>query len=187
MQNNLRSVERSELERNSKLLYVACILPVLHWVFKKYNKLIWSFLWGSKIEPVARKSLHCPVKEGGLGIIDFEVKAQALRLSSTLATFNDPSFKCFYLAKYFCGARLALFCPCWAGLRDNSSPNAVKLTKVYSKCFKYIEKLSHTPSSFSFTSKNIYVELHKERTSPPILPRSWFPFVGLSFDLSLLA
>ena len=55
----------------SKLLYVATILVPPDWVFGKFNHLVWSFLWGSKIQPVARKSLHCPVSKGGLGIFDF--------------------------------------------------------------------------------------------------------------------
>ena len=101
----------------SKLLYLARVL-------ERYNKLIWPFLWGSKIETVARKALHCPIAKGGLGIIDFEIKGQALRLASALNTVDNLSSNSFYLAKYFCGSRLAHFHTKWTNLRDNSSPNA---------------------------------------------------------------
>ena len=63
----------------------------------------------SKIEPVARKTLHCPIDKGGLGIIDFEVKGRVLCLTSVLSVLDDPDPNCFYLAKYFCGSRLAHF------------------------------------------------------------------------------
>ena len=65
----------------SKLLYLACVLMTTKWVLKRFNSLVWKFLWGSKIEPVACKTLHCPIDKGGLGIIDFEVKGQALQLA----------------------------------------------------------------------------------------------------------
>lgn len=74
------------------------------WVIERFNSLIWKFLWGTKIESVARKTLHCPTDKGGLGIVDFEVKGRALRLASLLSVVNDSAPNCFYLAKYFCGS-----------------------------------------------------------------------------------
>ena len=41
--------------------------------------------------------------------------------------------------------------------------------------------MSHRRSSFS--SKNIYLELLKVKTSPPVLPFRWSPFVDTGFDL----
>ena len=159
----------------SKLLYLARVLVTPKWVLERYNKLIWPFLWGSKIETVARKALHCPIAKGGLGIIDFEIKGQALCLASALDTVDNLSSNSFYLAKYFCGSRLARFHTKWTNLRDNSSPSASLPTVFYSSILLTLEKLSHLPSSFQYTSKNIYVELRKDETSPPILPRFWSP------------
>ena len=56
----------------SKLFYLARVLVTPKWVLDRYNSLV--FLWGSKIELVARKTLHCPIDKGGLGIVDFESK-----------------------------------------------------------------------------------------------------------------
>ena len=167
----------------SKLLYVAAILVPPDWVLAKFNQLLWSFLWGSKIEPVARKSLHCPVSKGGLGIFDFVVKGQALRLSAMFQAISNPEFKCFYLLRYFCGARLARLRSEWVHLRDNSAPNAESATPFYSRCIATLSDLSHLPSAFIFSSKNIYRELLKRKSSPPILPLFWAPFVGRGFDL----
>ena len=89
----------------SKLLYLARVLVTPRWVIDRYNSLIWNFLWGSKIEPVARNALHCPIDKGGQGIVDFKVKGWALRLASCLSVVDDLVPNCFYLAKYFCGSR----------------------------------------------------------------------------------
>ena len=55
----------------SKLLYLSRVLITPKWVIDRFNSIVWNFLWGSKIEPVARKTLHCPIDKGGLGIVDF--------------------------------------------------------------------------------------------------------------------
>ena len=62
----------------SKLLYLSRVLILPRWVLDKYNSLIWPFLWGAKLEPVARRSIVCPPDQGGLGLIDFWSKGQAL-------------------------------------------------------------------------------------------------------------
>ena len=65
----------------SKLLYLSRVLIPPRWVVDRYNSLIWPFLWGAKLEPVARKSIVCSPDQGGLGLIDFRCKGEALRLS----------------------------------------------------------------------------------------------------------
>ena len=167
----------------SKLMHVARVLIPPRWVLDKLNKLIWSFVWGTKIEPVARKALHNPPLRGGIGIIDFEVKSQALRLSAMLISVGDSDCNTFYLSKYFCGSQLARFRPEWTHLRDNSAPSAAIPTGFYSSGLRTLESLSHVTSSFIFSSKNIYLELLKVKTSPPVLPFRWSPFVDTGFDL----
>lgn len=94
--------------------------------------------------------------------MDFEVKGRALRLASVLSVVLDPVPNCFYLAKYFCGSRLARFGSRWASLRDNSSPSASLPTLFYTGSLSPLEKLAHVPTSFVFSSKNLYRELLKE-------------------------
>ena len=167
----------------SKLLYLARVLITPRWVIDRYNSLIWNFLWGSKIEPVARKTLHCPIDKGGLGIVDFEVKGRALRLALCLSVLDDRTPNCFYLARYFCGGRLARFGSRWASLRDISSPNATSPTLFYTGSISTLEKLARLPTSFVFLSKNVYRELLKELSSPPILPRFWSPLLRPPLDM----
>ena len=51
---------------------------------------------------IPRKSLHCDISKGGLGIIDFEVKCHTLRIALLVSSLEDQRSKCFYLVKYLC-------------------------------------------------------------------------------------
>ena len=99
-----------------------------------------------------------------------------------VGTLNDSSFKCFYLAKYFCGTKLAQLRPEWTHLRDNLSPSAELPTKFYARCLKALDSLNPS-ANFPFTSKACYVELIKLKFSSPILPGYWTSFVGSNFSL----
>ena len=73
----------------------------------QFKKLVFPFLWGSKIETVCRKSLSVPVHKGGLGLIDFMCKSKALKISALVNTIDNPGTKDFLLMKYFIGSKLA--------------------------------------------------------------------------------
>ena len=85
--------------RISKLIYVSLVLVQLRWVIDCLNKLIWPFLWGSKIETVSRHTVFCHARDGGLGFVHFSVKAKALHLAYLLRVLDDPLSACFYLGR----------------------------------------------------------------------------------------
>ena len=167
----------------SKLMYVSRVLVPPRWVSDRYNSLIWPFLWGSRLETVARKTIICPVKDGGLGLIDFTIKGKALRLASMISALGDPDVKCYFLARYFCGARLAHRRNDWAHLRDNHSPSAALPTSFYSRCLSTLDTLN-SPANFVYSSKAVYSALLELKSTSPILPYYWSPFVGANFRLS---
>ena len=68
----------------SKLLYLATILTVPRWVISDLNNLVWPFLWGCRMETVSRQSCYQPFLRGGLGILNFQIKADALKLASII-------------------------------------------------------------------------------------------------------
>ena len=107
-----------------------------------------------------------------------------MRLASTLSVLKDPGPNCFYLAKYFCGSQLARFASRWTGLHDNSSPSASSPTSFYSGSLGTLEKLACLSTSFVYFSRNIYRELLKELSSPPILPRYWSPVLRPTLDMA---
>ena len=50
----------------SKLFYLSRILEPPKWVYGRIKSLIWPFLWGSRMETVARRSIICSLEDGGL-------------------------------------------------------------------------------------------------------------------------
>ena len=143
----------------SKFLYLSCVLIPLRCVLDKYNSLIWPFSWGAQLEPGARRSIVCSLDQGGLGLIDFWSKGEALCLSSFVKSLSDPSFKCFHLVQYFCGSRLSALHPEWSTLRDICVPKAASPSKFYSRMIDL--KSCNFPGSFAFDPKSIYKEIIK--------------------------
>ena len=117
------------------------------WVIDHLNKLIWSFLWGSKIETVSRHTVFYHARDSGLGLVNFSLKAKALCLASLLRVLDDPSSARFYLARYFCSSRLSCLPPEWAFLRDNRCQNAFFASCFYSECLAVADSLC-VPSDF---------------------------------------
>ena len=172
----------------SKLLYRATILPVPRWVISAVNNLIWPFLWGCRMETVSRQSCYQPVLKGGLGIINFQLKARALKLASILSLCTNADSKSFYFIKYFLGSRLSSFRSEWSLLRDNSSPSTQSLTPFYSICLSVLTSLRKILScqdwnDFVFTSKKCYFVLLKQKSSSPVIHRYWVSFLTIGFNL----
>ena len=80
----------------SKLLFVSAILSPPQWVYDRINRIIWPFLWGSRIETVARKSLVCPETNGGLGLREFRVHGEASRLAILFRSISNIQSKSFF-------------------------------------------------------------------------------------------
>ena len=170
----------------SKFWFLSKILPTPEWVVSRFNKLIFSFLWGSKIETIARKTLSIPLSQGGLGLIDFVSKSQALKLSLISTLIDNPDTKAFFLLKYFLGSQLARLREGWSHLRDNSSPSALTPTSYYQVCLKNLTALLNTGSyntGFVFSSKACYQVFLKEAVSAPTLPYRWAPYLNFHLDL----
>ena len=115
----VRKVLVINILRASKFWFLAKVLPTPEWVVSRFKKLVFPFLWGSKIETVSRKSLSVPTHKGGLGLIDFMCKSKALKVSALVNTIDNPDTKDFLLMKYFIGSQLARVRGEWSHLHDN--------------------------------------------------------------------
>ena len=80
----------------SKLIFVSAILSPPQWVCDRINRIIWPFLWGSRIETVARKSLVCTETNGGLGLREFRIHGQASRLAILIRSISNIQSKSFF-------------------------------------------------------------------------------------------
>ena len=156
----------------SKLFFLASVLTPLQWVYDRINPLTWPFLWGSPVETVARRSLICPITEGGLGLRDFWTQGQASRLALLINTVSNTALKGFFIVKYFCGSQLASCRRSWSSLRDNATPSALSPTIFYSPLLTTIRDLE-VPETFSNTAKDFYALLLRKICTSPILHRSF--------------
>ena len=171
----------------SKFWYLSTILPLPVWVAHRFQKLVFPFLWGSKIETISCNTLYTPVDQGGLGLIDVITKSKALKIASIVGTISKPLSKCFFLFKYFVGSQVARLQAAWSFLRDNLTPSALQPSLFYSTFMDSIQSLVkrvHPVNSFTFSSKACYQEILKETVSPAVLSHSWSPVVGRGFCLS---
>lgn len=169
----------------SKFYYLAKVLPPPTWVLQRVNQLIWPFLWGSKIETVARDTCYLPTFAGGLNVANLDLKCMALRLSAIVATVSDPDDSSFFLCKYFIGSSLAALRPEWRSLRDNLSPSAAQPSRFYAKCLDSFAGLDALFSNnLPLSTKNIYRHLLKDHSSPPILPYPWLAVLGPGLVMS---
>ena len=165
----------------SKLLYLAKTLIMPAWVLSRVNQLIWPFIWGSRLETVARRTCFLKPSLGGLSLCDLKLKCDALQLASLVFVIDSSNDSSFFLAKYFVGRRLSTLRQQWSGLLDNSAPSATSVTPFYEKCLKVIAKID---VKTVLTSKKIYAFLLSRDSSPPILSGRWVPFLGVGFSIS---
>ncbi len=168
----------------SKLFYLAKVLVLPKWVSSRVGQLIWPFLWGSKIETVSRNTCYLPGLSGGLGVVNLELKACALRIMSIVSTLGSSRDPSFFLCRYFLGSRLSSLRPEWSLLRDNLRPNASFLTRFYDRCFSDIGKI--TPlmrGDTALSTKSIYTYLLSIKSSPPLLPFRWSLYLGPEFSI----
>lgn len=66
----------------TKCNYVMGVMDVPNWVLNAMKEIINIFLWGGKGVKISTKTLIADYKEGGLKLIDLEVKRKALRVKT---------------------------------------------------------------------------------------------------------
>ena len=83
----------------SKIWYAAHTYPLPVSFVKVINKVIFNFIWNSKADHIKRDTLCGPKLDGGIGLINIEIKAKAIFTATTvkaLVNSEDES-----LIKYF--------------------------------------------------------------------------------------
>ena len=173
----------------SKFWFLTKVLPLPEWVVIRFKRLIFNFLWGSKIETISRATLPTPLLEGGLGLIDIIAKSKALKLSTLVRTISRPHLSAYYLLKYFVGSQLVKFRSDWAHLKDNYTPSAIAPSSFYLCCLEILKKLVTRISdvkSFQFTSKVCYKELLKDTVTKPFISVQWSLSWGPGFNSDYL-
>ena len=96
-------VEVARIFALSKLYYVAQVLPLPAKVTKKINSRLSSFIFRGRHERLKLDELENSCEDGGLGLPDIAVKADALLLKQMCRMLNHPDEKSFRLLGYWLG------------------------------------------------------------------------------------
>ena len=96
-------VEVARIFALSKLYYVAQVLPLPAKVTKKINSKLSSFIFRGRHERLKLDELENSCEDGGLGLPDIAVKADALLLKQMCRMLNHPDEKSFRLLGYWLG------------------------------------------------------------------------------------
>ena len=166
----------------SKLLYLGRVLLVPPWVFARINTIVWPFLWGCRMETVARNTCYLKVKDGGINLLNLRLKCPALRVAGMISALVNLTDSSFYLCRFYVGRRLSTLRSEWRPLTSNLVPNAVLPTKFYSECVSVLSSLRL--GNEDLNSKNLYKLLLSKESSPPLLSGHWTPVLGPGFSLS---
>ena len=132
------------------------------------------------METVSRNTCYLKILDGGINLINFKLKAQALCLAGMVSIINSPCDSSFFFCKYFAGRLMSSLRPMWAHLRDNSSPSAALPSLFYRSCLDTLSAVGNC----DLTAKALYCKLLSIGSSPPILHQQWDQVIGSGFSLN---
>ena len=164
----------------SRFWHTAKILLPPRWVYDRYRKIIWPFIWRGKMENVSRQRCCAPLKLGGLNVVDFLSKCTSLRLScfaSLRDNFGDQ--KWHYLARYFLGNRLAKLDVRFS-FASISVPVSSEPSLFYRKCLSALQDVFDRHGSLpdDLSCRKIYSLLVDFPSAPPRCAGFWDAIVG---------
>ncbi|CAB1347001.1 unnamed protein product [Coregonus sp. 'balchen'] len=80
------------------LLYMAYVYPLPASLRRPLVRLVFQFMWGGRLERVARVRMLCPIGEGGRGVPHFPLKLDSIFVSYLLTELAHPVI---HLSGYF--------------------------------------------------------------------------------------
>ena len=91
----------------SQLWHLCHVFPVPKWAEKRINTAVCTFFWSGKRDLVARTTVWLPPSQGGFGVVNFNLKAQAFALQWLKRYFTPDrgkwkSFFTFFISPSFC-------------------------------------------------------------------------------------
>jgi hypothetical protein len=77
----------------SQIWHLCHVFPIPEWANKRITKAVWSFFWSGNKDLVARATVCLPKSQGGFGVINFKLKAEAFALQWVKRFFNGERAK----------------------------------------------------------------------------------------------
>jgi hypothetical protein len=120
----------------SKIWYIGSVLHMSKYYISKFQRLIFNFMWNSKSEPLARKTMYKSKDLGGLNIVNIEYKLYALRLKHIQDIIVNRNVKFIYFSIYWIGYKLR---DLNFNLASLSVPHSDLISPFYIKCLKVLD------------------------------------------------
>ena len=83
------------------------------------------------METVSRNTCYLKILDGGINLINFKLKAEALCLAGMVSIINSPCDSSFFFCKYFAGRLMSSLRPTWAHLRDKRCSSLSLLSLLF--------------------------------------------------------
>ena len=120
---------------SSKIWYIGSVLHMSKHYICKFQRLIFNFVWNSKSELLARKTMYLTKNSGGLNIVNIEYKLYALRLKHIQEVILNRNTKFVNFSIYWIGYQLRDLNFSLASL---SVPHSDLVSPFYNKCLKVL-------------------------------------------------
>ena len=165
----------------SKLIYVGTIIPMSNQFCKKFNTLLFNFIWGNKPEAVARNVLFNKCIDGGISIMNIRIKLQALQIMHLKQFVYGTDAKWRHFTRYWVGMYLRKYnAACDSNQGPHSSPDGIPY--FYKEALDALKALFQVQPDFdlqSATCKSVYWTLIKPELQKPNVQHK-FPLVQFS-------
>jgi hypothetical protein len=148
----------------SKLWYVGAVIDLPDEYRKKFERFIFKFFWGGKPEAVNRETMYNELHNGGLKIVNIELKIMALHVKHIVKIFTTDA-KWRYFAIYWLGHSLRSIEPAFA---DNLIPHSLNTPTFYRTALMYFRRsIAGHPNVKNLVTKMIYSRLMSNNLTVP--------------------
>lgn len=165
----------------AKLWYCGSTTILHKHYLQLFIKESFKYLWVDKVDPISRNSAYLPFKEGGLNIVNIELKLKSFLLNHVQQLINDREAKWTYFAIYWIGLFLRNHNSSFASL---SIPHCdVTLIPPFYKscldCYRSFKEKYPDMQLGNFPVKQIYNALLKHEDYKHVITRK-LPLVNFS-------
>ena len=175
---NLRSldsfqqrVDALHIFGTSKLWYLCQALPLPSEYAKRFESIIYNFVWRGKLEKLALDETKNPRDQGGLNIICIRSKSEALFLRQTCRLLADPNFNSYKHIKFWIGLYLRDIMPVMGqGVYADEQPEYFQYLKEVFKEAHALEIIK-IENLNSVTAKQIYEDFTSTFPPPKVIYR----------------
>ena len=144
----------------SKVWYISHIYPLNGYYATQINRSIFRYIWGGQYEPIRRTTICKPKREGGLGLINPQVKSKTLITNSFLKCYSDLDYENALMIHY-----------CFLKMNNTIYRNfpfndaAILNTPYYKSIIQVVDSLYQHPRFPIISNKKIYEQLLPKNNS----------------------